>query len=519
VGDGDPPIGRPLPNTTVRIVDERGDPVPPGTTGELLLGGAGLARGYLNRPELTAERFVVDVVDGRSTRRYRTGDLVTQLDSGDLQFVGRLDGQVKIRGFRVECGEVEAVLAGHPAVAQAVVIAREDTPGDRRLAAYLVAAGAEEVPAGELRRFLSDRLPDHMVPSSFTSLEALPLTAHGKVDRAGLPAPDPAGPVGERPRVDARTTVEQRLAAIWAGVLGVDAGGLSVDDDFFEVGGHSLLATQVIAQVREEFGTDTPLRAIFEAPTVAGLAALIAGANEVDAPVPALTARPAGVVEPLPLSLAQEQMWGLELEADPPGLYNVTAMRPFPRPVDEDALQSALDLLVGRHETLRTSVVTTPDGPRQVVAPTAPVELVVTDLVAVPVAERRAELQRRMAEQDATPFDLAVSPLFRAQLLHLGEEPSLLVVTFDHLICDGTAIEIFVTELVEAYRARSSGRLPDLPVMDIQFADFAAWQRRWLTEDVLRAQLDWWAATLEGAPFGPAVAFDRIPGASRSGPS
>ncbi|HEV8116266.1 MAG TPA: non-ribosomal peptide synthetase, partial [Acidimicrobiales bacterium] len=306
----DPPIGRPLPNTTARVVDERDEPVATGVPGELLVGGVGLARGYLNHPELTAERFVDDPDGEPGARLYRTGDLVRWLANGDLEYVGRMDGQVKIRGFRVELGEVEAALARHPSVAEAVVVARQDPPGDRRLVAYVVAADAAP-DHRDLRRFLSERLPDHMVPSSIVTLDVLPLTPNGKVDRAGLPAPGPAAPSADPSRGAPASPAELRVAAIWADVLGRDAASIGVDDSFFEIGGHSLLATQVIAQVREEFGTETALRAIFEAPTVAGLAALVAAERAGDVQGTPLTARPREPGARFPLSLAQEQMWAL----------------------------------------------------------------------------------------------------------------------------------------------------------------------------------------------------------------
>ncbi len=517
----DPPIGRPLPNTSVRVVDQVGEPVPAGATGELLIGGAGLARGYLNRPDLTAERFIADPTgsDG-SGRLYRTGDLVRVLASGDLDYVGRVDDQVKIRGFRIECGEVEAALAAHPSVAQAVVVAREDHPGDRRLVAYVVAdADASPATAGDLRRYLLGRLPGHMVPASFVALDGFPLSPNGKVDRARLPDPAPRSGeavVGEPSR--ARTPTEAKVAAVWSRVLCVDDVG--VDEDFFEIGGHSLLAAQVISHLREELGTQTPLRAIFESPTVAGLAAAIAsesegpGASE-SRGQPPLRSQPRRPGMRFPITLAQEQMWALEAAALPPGLYNVTATRRF-EAVDEDALRAALAVLVDRHETLRTSFVVESGVPHQVVAPQATVDLVVSDLSATPRPERGAQLNARLAEQDATPFDPARAPLVRAHLYHGvsdDDDPgtSTFAATFDHLICDGTSAAVFMSELATAYDALSEGRRPDLPPLDIQFADYALWQREWVTEASLGAQVDWWVQALQGMPLGPALPFDRIP--------
>ncbi len=301
------------------------------------------------------------------------------------------------------------------------------------------------------------------------------------------------------------------MAAIWACVLGVDVESIGAEDDFFDLGGHSLLATQVIAQVREAFGTETPLRAIFEAPTVAGLAVLVADEGTGSLAHPPLVPVPRPPGARFPLSLAQEQMWSLELAADPPGLYNVTAVRRFNAPVDASVLEAALTHLVDRHETLRTCFVVEGGRPHQVVAPSVPVVLGVSDLRGVAGSEREEELQRRTALQDGTPFDPGRAPLFRAHLFHLGDDESRLVVTLDHLICDGTAADIFMDELAEAGAAISERRSPDLAPLAVQFADFAVWQRRRLTEEILQDQLDWWAKELDGMPLGPAVPFDRVP--------
>ncbi|CAN5136233.1 hypothetical protein BH18ACT4_BH18ACT4_00550 [soil metagenome] len=507
----DPLIGRPLPGTTVEVVDERLNPVQPGVTGELLIGGAGLARGYLNHPELTAERFVVDSAAPAGPRRYRTGDFVRGLPSGDLEYIGRIDDQVKIRGFRIECGEVEAVLARHPGVAAAVVTARDDPPAERQLVAYVIGGGVTAPTVGDLRRFLVDRLPVHMVPSAFVVIDTFPLTPNGKVDRAELPAPGPAGTTTDAARVRPRSPAEERVAAIWARVLSLDPASVGAEDDFFALGGHSLLAPQVIAQIREEFGTETPLRAIFETPTVAGLATTVQAERAAPAAAPALTpvAREPGAR--LPLSLAQEQMWALEATTDTPGLYNITAIHRFDGPVDERALRAALAYLVDRHETLRTCFSVESGRPYQSVLPTVQVDLGVSDLGHEPAAERGSVLRRLTASEDARPFDLARAPLFRPHLFHLGGAASQLIVTFDHLICDGTAATLFMTELVAAFETACAGRRPDLPPLEIQFGDFALWQRAHLSYDILRRQLDWWAKTLAGMPLGPAVPFDRVP--------
>ncbi|HET9442030.1 MAG TPA: amino acid adenylation domain-containing protein, partial [Acidimicrobiales bacterium] len=444
---GDPPIGRPLPGTVVRVVDDRLEPVPAGATGELLIGGAGLARGYLDRPELTAERFVVDpaLAPGDPYHRlYRTGDLVRLLPGGDLDYVGRIDDQVKIRGFRIECGEVEAALARHPGVAAAAVVARHDPPDEKRLVGYVVPAGPAPAPA-ELRHFLGRRLPDHMVPAAFVVLEALPLSPNGKLDRAALPPPGPppatpgqAGAGAGVARAGPRTPGEQAVAAIWARVLGLDPGAVGRDDDFFELGGHSLLAARVVAQIREDLGTETPLRALFESPTVAGLAALVEAEAAGPTGLPVLGPRPPARAERAPATWAQEQMWRLEVAADPPGLYNITALLPLDEPVDAAAVAAALADLTGRHEILRTGFVAEAGRPWQRIAPAVEVELGQTDLRAVPAAEVDGRLRRGIAEHDARPFDLERPPLLRAHLFRLPGPTGRLAVTLDHLVGDGT---------------------------------------------------------------------------------
>jgi len=519
---GDPPIGRPLPHLTAHVLDADGRPVAEGEAGELYLGGEGLARGYLGRPVLTAERFPPDPFSDRSgARLYRTGDLVRQRPDGELAFLDRLDQQVKVRGFRIECGEVEAALLGHPAVAEAAVVAREDAPGDRRLVAYVVGAAAAAT-GRELRRFLAGRLPAYMVPTAYATLDALPRLPNGKLDRRALEAPPSGrhpgpgtgkgsgggGQAGPDP-IPASSPAEEVVAAIWSQVLGLDRVGS--DDDFFELGGHSLLATQVMAQVREAFAVEIPVRAIFEAPTVAGLAARLEAAGASPAPVPPLVPQPRPPGGRIPLSLPQEQMWALELQAAPPRMYNVTAQHRFAGPADVEILERALAVVVERHEALRTRVVVEDGRPYQSVAATVPLAIAVSRIDAPTPAEAEEELARAVAEVDAISFDLAVAPLFRAHLFRLGDGASELAVTFDHLITDGTSAYIFLSELADAYAALEEDRSPVLRPLPVQYADYSIWQRRWLTDERLRAQLEYWEAKLAGMPLGPAVPFDRIP--------
>jgi len=507
--DRDPPIGRPLANTTVRILDEAGEPAPEGVPGELHIGGVGLARGYLGRSDLTEKQFVPDRFDGhRGARLYRTGDLARLGADGNLEFVGRSDQQVKVRGFRIECAEVESALARHPSLAEVAVVAREDEPGDKRLVAYVVPRGDATPPPVDLRRFLSERLPAYMVPSAFVGLDALPSTPHGKLARDALPPPGDLRRDLPTASVAPRGATEATIAAIWSRVLGI--AGIGVDDDFFDLGGHSLQGTQAVAEIGQELGVELGVRALLEAPTVARLAATVDAASGRDR-IPPLVPQPRRAGQRIPLTLSQEQMWHLQAAADPPGLYNVTARHRFAGSVHEDPLRRALAHVVERHEALRTCFADDPAGPHQRVSGSVAVGLGVCDLRAVPAAEREGDLHRRVAAQDAEPFDLARAPLLRACLYVLDDERSVVAVTFDHLICDGTSAYVFLSELTATYEALAAGRAPVLRSLAVQYPDFALWQRGWVTEERLRAQLGYWTQKLAGLPSGPAIPFDRIP--------
>ncbi|MBA2495605.1 MAG: amino acid adenylation domain-containing protein, partial [Acidimicrobiia bacterium] len=491
---GDPPIGMPIANATARILDERGGDVPVGDVGDLHIGGVGIARGYLNRPDLTAERFVPDP-ENPGALLYRTGDLVRLLDDGNLEFAGRADEQVKIRGFRIECHEIERTLDQHPAVAEATVVAREDEPGRRRLVAYVVTADDVEAAPVRLRRFLAERLPPYMVPSAFVRVSGLPLTPNGKVDRAALPPPGDPRDELTGDRIAPRTTAEQTIAEVWSRILGIDV--IGVDDDFFELGGHSLQAAQVVADVRQAFGAEIGVRALFEAPTIARLAALVAPLRGHDHDHrPPLVAQRRDAAMRIPLTLSQQQMWQLETSADPPGLFNVTAQHRFAGGVDEATLRQALEHLASRHETMRTSFHTDAGGPYQRVEHQARVDLESCDLTGVALGQLDEELHRQVGEQDAAPFDLARAPLSRSRSYRFADGSAMVAVTFDHLVCDGTSAYIFLSELVAAYEALAAGSKPTLRSLPVQYADFALWQLSWLGEDLLEAQLEYWKRTL-----------------------
>ena len=391
------PIGRPIANTRLYVANRNLEPVPVGVAGELYIGGAGVARGYLNRPGLTAERFIPDPFGLEpGGRLYRTGDLARWRADGNLEYLGRVDRQVKVRGYRIELGEIEEALAQHPAVRETAVLAREDAPDDRRLVAYLTVADDRPVPAGlELRQFLRKSLPEPMIPSAYVVLEALPLTPNGKVDREALPALERGGARPVALSVAPLGPVEEEVASVWEAVLGLDRVG--AHDGFFDIGGHSLLATQVISRLRELFGVEIPLRGLFEAPTVAGLAERIEAIRVGGARRDASPIEPTTLVGPLPLSFSQEALWFLDQLAPGQPTFNVTAALRVKGPLDQGALERSLKELGRRHGALRTSFVATSGTPQQVVDQHVSLSLDTADLTELPLGLREDEAHRRAA--------------------------------------------------------------------------------------------------------------------------
>ena len=387
-------IGRPIANTQIYLLDSHQNPVPIGAVGELYVGGVGLARGYHHRPELTAERFVPHPFSEEAgARLYRTGDLARYAADGNIHFLGRMDHQVKIRGYRIEPGEIEAALEEHPAVRQAVVLAREDRPGENRLVAYAVRKPGQSATVRELRDFIKQRLPDYMVPASFVFLDRLPLTPNGKVDRKALPAPEPGRSGLERGFVAPRTPIEEVLASIWAEVLKRD--GVGVQDNFFELGGHSLLATRMMSRVREAFQVEVPLRSLFEAPTVAGLAEAIEVLRQDRPGGAAAPILPVPRQEALPLSFAQQRLWFLDQFEPGSCTYNMPFAIRLTGELKVAALEQSLEEIIRRHEALRTTFVTENDEPIQIITPMTSFVLPVEDLTAVPAEQREAEARKR----------------------------------------------------------------------------------------------------------------------------
>jgi amino acid adenylation domain-containing protein len=487
---GDPPIGLPIANARVYLLDGAGEPAPAGVAGELYIGGASVARGYLGRAELTAARFVPDPFGGEpGARLYRTGDLGRRRPDGSIEFLGRNDHQVKVRGFRVELGEIEARLREHPAVREAVVVAREDGAEDPQLVAYCVGgdAGAEA-----LRRHVGERLPEHMVPAAYVHLESLPLTPNGKLDRRALPSPEGEAyarrgyeaPVGE---------VEQALAEIWSEVLGAERVGRR--DDFFELGGHSLLVVLVISRIRQVLEIEVEPGTVFDRPVLRELAEALEGAGRADLPDIERVDRDGR----LPLSFAQQRLWFLEQLGRLGAAYHVPQRLRLRGALDRAALARALDRIVERHEALRTTFGIRDGEPEQRIAPaTSRFALVEHDLAGR--AEAPAELERVMAEEAAAPFDLERGPLVRGRLARLAADDHVLLLTMHHIVADGWSAGVFVDELSRLYGAFRAGRADPLPPLPVQYADYAAWQRRWVGGRVLEAQADYWTRTLAGAP-------------------
>ncbi|MFF8404303.1 amino acid adenylation domain-containing protein [Streptomyces sp. NPDC015684] len=486
------PIGRPLDNTALHVLDDHLNLVAPGVPGELYIAGAGLARGYLRRPAQTAERFVADPYGPAGSRMYRTGDLVRWSRDGEIEYLGRADQQVKLRGFRIEPGEIESALAAHASVAQAAVVVREDRPGDKRLVAYVV---GDAVDLAALRRHAGDALPDYMVPAAFVVLDTLPLTVNGKLDRRALPAPDlSTDSDGRAPRDPA----EEVLCGLFADVLGRPS--VTIDDHFLRLGGHSLLATRLVSRIRTAFGVRITVRDMFQHPTVAQLAELIQ-ASSGDQRRPALVAgeRP----ERLPLSSAQQRLWFLDQMEGPSATYNIPLALRLSGPLDTTALRSALTDVVVRHEALRT-VFRVEDGEAyQLVLPGDGVDV---PLPVVPATEDT--LAGLLAGESAKVFDLAAELPLRAALLRLPAEEHVLVVVMHHIASDGWSNAPFFHDLATAYAARTEGAAPRWAPLPVQYADYTLWQQR-LLADEQHPQLDFWREALADLPEEATLPADR----------
>ncbi|MCB9450594.1 MAG: amino acid adenylation domain-containing protein [Anaerolineaceae bacterium] len=491
------PVGKPIANTQIYLLDAQMQPVPLGVAGEIHVGGAGLARGYLNRPELTDQKFVANPFStDANARLYKTGDQGRYLPDGAIAYGGRVDYQVKLRGFRIELGEIEAVLTQVPGVRQALVILREDTPGDPRLVAYAV---GEDVPApGVLRTHLKTILPDYMIPSAFIVLEALPLTPNGKVDRLALPVPEAVRRGSDATIVSPRTPVEQSIAAVWSEVLGVER--IGVHDDFFDLGGHSLKATQVAGRLQDIFGVAVPVRLLLDHPTIAGLAAVVEGQSRAadggrleDAIVP--VARDGR----LPLSFAQERLWIIEKMMPTGSAYNIPGAIQLKGRLDVGVLEASLTEIVRRHEVLRTTFHSSGGKVEQRIHESRPFKVTFFDAQSIPAAERDSQIATWIQEETHSTFDLENGPLVRARLIQVDDDDHIIVLNMYHIVSDGWSMGVVVDEFTTLYQALAAGEPSPLPELPIQYADFAAWQRRTLTDEALAGDVAYWKNHLQGA--------------------
>ncbi|WP_275562122.1 non-ribosomal peptide synthetase [Streptomyces sp. 5-6(2022)] len=496
---GPPAIGRPIASTQVYILDAGLSPAPPGVLGDLYIAGRGVARGYSGRPDLTAERFVACPFGAPGTRMYRTGDMARWTADGELEFAGRTDDQVKVRGFRIELGEIETVLGELPGVAQAAVAAREDGSGEQRLVAYVVAAPGATVPVPALREGIGARLPEYMMPSAFMVLDEMPLTPNGKTDRKALPAPDFAT---LSTSVAPRTPQEEILCGLFMEALGLDSVG--IHDDFFELGGHSLHATRLVSRARTAFSVELPLRALWEAPTVARLAERLRDADTARPPVVPVE-RP----ERIPLSYAQRRLWFLNRFENGAAAHNISLGLRLKGTLDQEALAAAVRDITARHETLRTIFPETDGSARQLILPAdrCPAELVVTT-----VDERT--LDAAIAEQAARDFDLATETPMRVTLFRVAPDHHVLLIIIHHIAGDGWSVGPFAADLTSAYLARAAGRAPDWEPLPVQYADYTMWNYSVLgaesdPESLVSKQLDFWRQRLEGSPDVLALPTDR----------
>ncbi|MCP3105563.1 condensation domain-containing protein, partial [Myxococcus sp. K15C18031901] len=509
------PIGRPVANTRLYVLDAHGQPSPIGIPGELFIAGVQVGLGYWNRPQLTAERFLPDtfgpVAHGRM---YRTGDLARWASDGTLEYLGRSDFQVKLRGFRIELGDVEAALLTHPDVREAVVALREG-PGGARLVGYVT--GAEGLVLAGLKPHLLQRLPEYMVPSAFVHLPALPLTPSGKVDRNALPMPEAPSAQGAL-SVPPRSPLEARLASLFAQALGLDTVG--VHDDFFALGGHSLLATQVVARVRAWLGFELSLRAFFESPTVARLADRLSTATRSvptqRAIAPALrVAGEDGVCE-LAMSFSQQSLWFLDQLQPGLAAYNMPAVLRLRGPLRVEPLRRAFTELVRRHETLRTTFGGRDGRLIQRIHPSpSDWSLPVAELQVLEHSDQGVALQRRIDEEIHKPFDLERGPLLRTTLLKTGEAEHLLILCMHHIVSDGWSMGVLVRELAELHEAFSTNRAPVLAELPVQYADYSVWQRAGLGDTIATERLEEWRAHLQGSP-ALELRGDHVRPASRS---
>ena len=501
------PIGRPIANTQVFVLDAHGNPQPIGVPGELHVGGEGLARGYLNRPELTSEKFIAKLFDYvPGNRLYRTGDLCRWRADGNLEFMGRTDEQVKLRGFRIEMGEVESTLKQLPEISQAAVVLREDNPGDKRLVAYCVSDRQKPLKASVLRDYLKDRLPAYMIPSAWVLLDVMPKMASGKIDRRQLPVPDYAVPDYARSTTETgyiapRTELERQMACIWAELLGVDP--IGIDDNFFDLGGHSLLVVRVSAKLLDELEVDVPLRLLFENPTIRELVDRISTQRSGTCQSrPAIAKNDADKNSLVPLSFAQQRLWFLDQLQGGSAVYNMSHAWRLQGSLNRPALERSLEAIIQRHQSLRTRFVLIDDSPLQLIDDPVRFALAYESLRSIDANKLETTIQERAYLEASRPFDLSTDLMVRARLLEVNDDEHVLLLTIHHIAADGWSLQLlwkelnaFYTNFCEDIRNGTKAGLPELPV---QYADYTIWQRRQLQGERYTRLIDYWREQLQG---------------------
>ncbi|MFF8593580.1 amino acid adenylation domain-containing protein, partial [Streptomyces sp. NPDC015220] len=483
-----PPIGTPIANFRVYVLDDALRPVPAGVRGELYIAGVGLARGYHGRPGLTAERFVANPYGEPGERMYRSGDVARWNADGTLEYLGRADDQVKVRGFRIELGEIESALALHPDVAQAVVVTH-----NTNLLAYASPSGTRRPSPGELRAHLAESLPDHMVPSAIVVLDTLPLTPNGKVDRKALPAPATVQESAGADRTAPRDAVEQTLAGVWSEVLGIE--DIGVHDDFFDLGGNSILSVRAVSRMRAALGMTLSPRILFDTPTIAGLAAAVAPDEAAEEPSVPVVPRDGA----LPMSYGQQRLWFLaDFDPGSTEYHTATGLR-LTGALDTGALRAAVADLTDRHESLRTTFGVVGGRGVQVVHPRLAPEWRTEDLTGLAPGPREDRLRDLVRAETGRPYDLTAGPLVRVLLVRLADDEHVCVLGMHHIVTDGWSMGVVTRELGELYTARTEGRAHRLPEVTVQYPDFAAWQRGRLEGGgLLDRRLDWWRERLAG---------------------
>ncbi|WP_375328979.1 amino acid adenylation domain-containing protein [Microcystis sp. BLCC-F210] len=509
-------IGRPIANTQVYILDSHLQPVPIGVPGELHIGGMGLARGYLNRPELTQEKFIPNPFEkdelipptplnkggNEPSKLYKTGDLARYLPDGKIEYLGRIDNQVKLRGFRIELGEIESLLNQNEAVQSSCVIVREDNLGDKRLVAYVVPQPEINLTINEIRQFLRAKLPDYMVPTAFVLLDTFPLTPNGKIDRRALPVPDLQSQ-GEY--IAPRNPIEEKMAQIWGEVLKLQR--VSIENNFFELGGHSLLATQVISRLQETFEIVLPLRYLFESPTIAQLSGVILKELQTGLGLKLPSIVPVNREDDIPLSWAQERLWFVNQLEGESGAYTIDLTMRLRGNLNVKALEKAFQAIIQRHEPLRTQFKLKDNKPIQAIDPNVTFTLPVVNLQNLSHSEQ--QVKNLLLAAASEPFDLESGSVLRVKLWQVKTEEYVLLLAIHHIAADGWSLGVLVDELSVYYRSFCTDTKADLSDLSIQYADFAVWQRQWLTNEVLDRQLSYWKQQLTGVPLLHQLPTDR----------